>query len=610
MGSDLYVVNVSTYREHTTEEARRRLVAHGYPPDNSFFSGEGPWIEIRLDVECVHPDAPISWDPLMVIRWLDEAVYRSARTDGSGFDYEKTPLFRRYPGLWKMEMNLEKEEDAVVRVVEVEHRKNPTPREGNPKDPYGDTATIAAFVHKKYAPNVAEYGSWESRAWGGGGWFWRDYPVARRPILAEIRSVSPSVSVPSKKHQEVTAITPRREGGLWAATSAELAAVTVDGSTGKARVEPVLNIAEKHRLSGVTHLAAAADGALWMATQKAVVRRGADGNTAVFHCGKELAGKKVLSLDVSPEGQVFVGADNGLHWLEPGGAWGHVEDGLAERAVRGVTALPGGVAWTVGHKHLTRRNADGSLERFQARQGIEYAQRTAALPGGALWVLSWSRPAMYVPPGAGRAVPDEMAPSVAPGGVRLAATGQDGAVWAVTQRGYLLRLREGEAPKVYVWEGDEQSLWNNVREIEVSPEGDVWLLMGNGDLRCVRASDIAAAGAAPPLNADMPHLARTTPVFFGPAPRQKVETAAEAASAASAAKKEGVDLKGKTVVITGTLSKLTRAEAQRVLSERGALLSDSVNKKTDYLIVGLKPSSKLQKAKSLGIPVLDEDVLL
>jgi hypothetical protein len=92
--------------------------------------------------------------------------------------------------------------------------------------------------------------------------------------------------------------------------------------------------------------------------------------------------------------------------------------------------------------------------------------------------------------------------------------------------------------------------------------------------------------------------AQFAPVVFGP-PAPPLAAAAPA-----------IDFQGKTVVITGTLSKLTRDEAHRVLGQRGAVISESVNKKTSYLLCGLKPSSKLQKAQSLGIPVLTEDVLL
>lgn len=595
MGSDCYNVTVQTYREHTTEQAIARLAAYGWPPEpGTFFTGEGPWIEIRLDVRCVHPDAPIGWDPLLVIRWLDEAVYRSARSDGSGFDFEKTPLADAYPGLWKMGRNIEREDESAARIVAVEFRKNPHPREGRASDPYGDTATIAAFIHKKYAPNIAGFDFWESRAWGGGGWYCRNWPEARRPILAEIRSIAPSAQVSSAQYNEYSSMAPRPEGGIWAATPTQLHAVTAEGG---GRAEVVLDILSALKQSGIRHLAVQQDGTLWMATTNAVIRRAPGGDTTVHVRGEALQCKKIECLAASPDGHVFVGAENGLHCLGPDGRWAHVRDGLADRAVRQVTALPGGVAWAVGSRHPTRRNADGSLDKFQARQGVDSAHRALALPGGGTWALPWAANPAYVAPGAGRAVPDELCPRVMPGGVRHGAIGPDSALWCIAQRGFLARLRQGDTPRVYAWNDQDLALWNNAAEICVSGEGDVWVRLGDGRLVAVRAADIAAADASPPMNADMPHLKGITPVSFGPA--APVQAAAPA-----------IDFKGKTVVITGTLSKLTRDEAQRALSERGASLSDSVNKKTHYLIAGIKPSSKLQKAQSLGIPVLTEDVLL
>jgi len=64
---------------------------------------------------------------------------------------------------------------------------------------------------------------------------------------------------------------------------------------------------------------------------------------------------------------------------------------------------------------------------------------------------------------------------------------------------------------------------------------------------------------------------------------------------------------GKTVVITGTLDSFSRSEAQDLLRKHGATITDSVSKKTHYLIVGADPGSKLAKAQKLGVAVLDEE---
>ena len=70
------------------------------------------------------------------------------------------------------------------------------------------------------------------------------------------------------------------------------------------------------------------------------------------------------------------------------------------------------------------------------------------------------------------------------------------------------------------------------------------------------------------------------------------------------------DLQGKTFVITGTLAALSRNEAKDRLISRGAKVSGSVSGKTDYLVAGENPGSKLDRANSLAIKILDEAALL
>ena len=66
-------------------------------------------------------------------------------------------------------------------------------------------------------------------------------------------------------------------------------------------------------------------------------------------------------------------------------------------------------------------------------------------------------------------------------------------------------------------------------------------------------------------------------------------------------------LAGKTLVVTGTLTKYTRDEIQELIVKNGGKASGSVSKKTDYLVAGEEAGSKLAKAQQLGVKILTED---
>jgi DNA ligase (NAD+) len=68
----------------------------------------------------------------------------------------------------------------------------------------------------------------------------------------------------------------------------------------------------------------------------------------------------------------------------------------------------------------------------------------------------------------------------------------------------------------------------------------------------------------------------------------------------------GGPLEGKTVVLTGTLPELTREEAAALVKAAGGKVTSSVSKKTDYVVAGESPGSKLAKAEKFGTAILDE----
>lgn len=70
------------------------------------------------------------------------------------------------------------------------------------------------------------------------------------------------------------------------------------------------------------------------------------------------------------------------------------------------------------------------------------------------------------------------------------------------------------------------------------------------------------------------------------------------------------NIAGKTFVVTGTLPNLKRDEAKELIKAAGGKVTDSVSKKTNYLVVGADAGSKLEKAQSLGVQCLSEEELL
>lgn len=103
-------------------------------------------------------------------------------------------------------------------------------------------------------------------------------------------------------------------------------------------------------------------------------------------------------------------------------------------------------------------------------------------------------------------------------------------------------------------------------------------------------------------------------VFFFKQPQnlaviERLKAAGVVTTAPKAQRRGDGALHDKTFVLTGTLDTLTRDEAAALIVGAGGKVSGSVSKKTDYVVAGSEPGSKLRKAESLGVPVLDEDGL-
>ena len=77
-------------------------------------------------------------------------------------------------------------------------------------------------------------------------------------------------------------------------------------------------------------------------------------------------------------------------------------------------------------------------------------------------------------------------------------------------------------------------------------------------------------------------------------------------SAEQKASQSSGKLSGLTFVVTGTLPTLSRDGVKEFIESNGGKVIDSVSKKTSYLVLGENPGSKLEKAQSLGVKVIDE----
>ena len=91
---------------------------------------------------------------------------------------------------------------------------------------------------------------------------------------------------------------------------------------------------------------------------------------------------------------------------------------------------------------------------------------------------------------------------------------------------------------------------------------------------------------------------------------EKLRAAGLQLSGGAQRQRAGDGLTGKTFVLTGTLPTLTREQASELIQAHGGKVSESVSKKTSYVVAGASAGSKLARAEQLGVPVLDEEGLL
>ena len=144
----------------------------------------------------------------------------------------------------------------------------------------------------------------------------------------------------------------------------------------------------------------------------------------------------------------------------------------------------------------------------------------------------------------------------------------------------------------------------------VGERGAQALAVAFGSLAALIAAPVEALETVPDVG---PVVARSVRAFIDePHNRALVNRLAEAGVTMIAAVTDApgaLPLAGRTFVLTGTLATLSREEARQAIEARGGKVAPAVSRKTSYVVAGADPGSKLEKARELGVPVLDEEGL-
>jgi DNA ligase (NAD+) len=130
-----------------------------------------------------------------------------------------------------------------------------------------------------------------------------------------------------------------------------------------------------------------------------------------------------------------------------------------------------------------------------------------------------------------------------------------------------------------------------------------------GSLEAITEADILTLQEAEEIG---PKVADSIKQYFSEKQNQELVARLKAAGlqfSQERRKPKSGALTGKTFVITGTLPSLTREEAKAQIESAGGKVAGSVSKKTSYVLAGEEAGSKLDKAQSLGVPVIDEQSL-
>jgi DNA ligase (NAD+) len=242
-----------------------------------------------------------------------------------------------------------------------------------------------------------------------------------------------------------------------------------------------------------------------------------------------------------------------------------------------------------------------------------------------------SRRAMRIE-GLGEALIDQLISPRAPEPARDEAANRDTRPAFVRDFADIYRLAERRDELIALERLGEKSVDNLLRQIDESRRNDIHRLIYGLGIRHVgeRTARILARSFASIdelMGAEQEQLAAIFEIgpvvaasinewFREPRNRELIERLKKAGvntfrqSTGGDAGARGSDLAGKQFVLTGKLVSFSREEATRMIEQRGGRVTSSVTKKTDFVLVGEDPGSKLDRARELKITVLDEKGLL
>ncbi len=171
---------------------------------------------------------------------------------------------------------------------------------------------------------------------------------------------------------------------------------------------------------------------------------------------------------------------------------------------------------------------------------------------------------------------------------------------------------------------------NLIREIDKSRTAELWRVLHGlgirhvgeggaralanafGSIEALRRATVGELQAVPDIGAVVAESVHT--FLHEPANARLIDALAAAGVQMRDERPDGPrrrqPLAGQTFVLTGTLEQMTREAATEAIVELGGKVSGSVSRKTAWIVIGADPGSKAEKARSLGVPELDEDGLL